>query len=220
MSVIPLILNDAFDGFLRPGCSFNPDFHFGIFSNDFDFPRAVVRVPRSRACCRPCPTSHERKAKKSSEVAVPTSDNEFKVNIDVQDYKPENLSVKIVDNTITIEGKHEEKQDEHGYISRQFSRRYVLPEGVDTNNVVSRLSTEGVLSISAPKKVSRQFQSIRRLNSSPEGNTPQKLIHLLLSQVQLPPSSRVIPIQHGQESGAVENSQPPVTNGEQEKMEQ
>lgn len=55
------------------------------------------------------------------------------------------------DNTIEIEGKHEEKQDEHGYISRHFVRRYVLPKGHDINQVQSNLSSDGVLTITAPK---------------------------------------------------------------------
>ena len=51
-----------------------------------------------------------------------------------------------------VEGKHEERQDEHGFISRQFTRRYKLPAEVDPQLVVSQLSSDGVLTIVAPKK--------------------------------------------------------------------
>uniref|UniRef100_A0A7N4PR38 Heat shock protein family B (small) member 6 n=1 Tax=Sarcophilus harrisii TaxID=9305 RepID=A0A7N4PR38_SARHA len=40
-------------------------------------------------------------------------------------------------------------QDEHGFISREFHRRYRLPEGVDPAAVTSALSPEGILSIQA-----------------------------------------------------------------------
>ncbi|XP_018566154.2 major egg antigen-like [Anoplophora glabripennis] len=78
--------------------------------------------------------------------------NKFQANVDIQQFKPEEISVKITgDNTVTIEGKHEEKQDEHGYISRHFVRRYVLPQNCDINQVQSKLSSDGVLTITAPK---------------------------------------------------------------------
>lgn len=40
-------------------------------------------------------------------------------------------------------------QDEHGFIAREFHRRYRLPPGVDPAAVTSALSPEGVLSIQA-----------------------------------------------------------------------
>lgn len=40
-------------------------------------------------------------------------------------------------------------QDEHGFVAREFHRRYRLPAGVDPATVTSALSPEGVLSIQA-----------------------------------------------------------------------
>ncbi|MCP6508451.1 Hsp20 family protein, partial [Klebsiella pneumoniae] len=48
---------------------------------------------------------------------------------------------------------HEERTDEHGFISRQFTRRYKVPENVDPSAITSTLSSDGVLSIGAPTKV-------------------------------------------------------------------
>jgi crystallin alpha B len=70
----------------------------------------------------------------------------------VQQFKPEELTVKMVDDFVVVDGKHEERQDEHGYVTRQFQRRYKLPSDVDPETVVSQLSSDGVLTISAPKK--------------------------------------------------------------------
>ncbi|KAJ8955718.1 hypothetical protein NQ318_008590 [Aromia moschata] len=85
-------------------------------------------------------------------ATVSSDKDKFQANFDVQQFKPEEISVKVTgDNSITIEGKHEEKRDEHGYISRHFVRRYVLPENCDIKQVQSKLSSDGVLTITAPK---------------------------------------------------------------------
>ena len=77
--------------------------------------------------------------------------NNFIVKIDCRDFKPEELTVKQVDNSLTISGKHEEKKDEHGFITREFTRRYLLPKEVHLEQMKSNLNSSGVLTISAPK---------------------------------------------------------------------
>lgn len=83
---------------------------------------------------------------------IKTDKNQFQVNLDVQHFAPEEITVKTADGYIVIEAKHEEKQDDHGLISRQFVRRYSLPEGAEPDNVVSHLSSDGVLTVTAPRK--------------------------------------------------------------------
>ncbi|GIX82167.1 protein lethal(2)essential for life [Caerostris darwini] len=73
------------------------------------------------------------------------------------------IDVKIVDNSIVIHGKHEERTDEHGFISREFTRRYLLPEGTEPETVTSFLSLEGVLTIEAPKKAIEPSPSNERV---------------------------------------------------------
>ncbi|XP_004922406.2 uncharacterized protein LOC101736387 [Bombyx mori] len=75
----------------------------------------------------------------------------YKICLDVQHYQPEDISVKVTDSEIIVEAKHEERQDKTGFISRQFKRRYVLPKDCPADNVTSTLSSDGVLSIIAPK---------------------------------------------------------------------
>jgi crystallin, alpha B len=72
--------------------------------------------------------------------------------IDVSHFTPEEITVKTVDNNVVVTAKHEERQDEHGFISREFTRRYQLPRDIDPSTVTSSLSSEGVLTINAPKK--------------------------------------------------------------------
>jgi hypothetical protein len=61
------------------------------------------------------------------------------------------FQVTTVGQQLVIEGKHEEKLDEHGQIERHFVRKVTLPKDVQADMVVSQLSSEGVLTISAPK---------------------------------------------------------------------
>lgn len=83
--------------------------------------------------------------------SLKTDKNQFRIALDVQQFKPEEIEVKLVDDKyISIEAKHEEKKDEHGFVSRQFSRRYQLPERADSTQIKSTISSDGVLIIEVP----------------------------------------------------------------------
>ncbi|XP_041984166.1 protein lethal(2)essential for life-like [Aricia agestis] len=92
--------------------------------------------------------------------SIKTENNKFTINLDVQHFAPDEITVKTADGYVTVQAKHEEKKDEHGYISRQFSRRYALPEGVESEEVVSQLSSDGILTISAPRKVDEKGERV------------------------------------------------------------
>lgn len=53
---------------------------------------------------------------------------------------------------LAINAKHEERSDEHGFVSRQFSRRLLLPPDVDVKALQCNWSPDGVLTLSAPRK--------------------------------------------------------------------
>ncbi|XP_059474275.1 protein lethal(2)essential for life-like [Neocloeon triangulifer] len=138
MSLVPLI----FDDIIRPISLFDQNFGLGLLNDDL--PPMLPYGAYMR------PWRHLARSQ-SGVSSVSNDSSKFQVNLDVQQFKPEEISVKIVDNAVVIEGKHEEKQDQHGFISRQFVRKYVLPEGVDKEKVECKLSSDGVLIISAPK---------------------------------------------------------------------
>lgn len=87
------------------------------------------------------------------DTAVIQDKDKFQVKLDVRNFAPEEIKVKTVGNFIQIEGKHEEKEDDKGYISRQFVRRFMLPKGHELKDVVSKLSSDGVLTVTAPRKI-------------------------------------------------------------------
>ncbi|XP_060508227.1 heat shock protein beta-6 [Panthera onca] len=80
---------------------------------------------------------------------VPAEPGHFSVLLDVKHFSPEEIAVKVVGDHVEVHARHEERPDEHGYIAREFHRRYRLPPGVDPAAVTSALSPEGVLSIQA-----------------------------------------------------------------------
>lgn len=85
------------------------------------------------------------------DIKSPIGKDGFQVSINVEHFKPNELQVKVVDDHITVEAKHEERSDDHGYISRHIVRRYAIPKGYDPNQVASSLSSDGVLTVSIPK---------------------------------------------------------------------
>ncbi|XP_053972959.1 protein lethal(2)essential for life-like [Hylaeus volcanicus] len=83
---------------------------------------------------------------------VKSDKDKFRVALDVQQFKPEEVNVKVVDNYIVVEGKHEDKVDDHGIISRHFVRKYLIPDQCDPERATSTLSPEGILTVTAPRK--------------------------------------------------------------------
>ncbi|CAF98523.1 unnamed protein product, partial [Tetraodon nigroviridis] len=77
----------------------------------------------------------------------------WKVSLDVNHFSPEELVVKTKDGMVEITGKHEERKDQHGFVSRTFTRKYTLPSTVNVEKVTSSLSPEGVLTVEAPLNV-------------------------------------------------------------------
>ena len=106
----------------------------------------------------------------TSELA--NDSNKFSVRMDCSHFKPEEIEVKTIDNNLIIHGKHEEKMDKHGWVSREFTRRYTLPEECETNGVKSSLNSSGVLTIEAPKKPMEPLKDNERV-------IPIKVMHEL-----------------------------------------
>ncbi|XP_026867615.2 alpha-crystallin A chain [Electrophorus electricus] len=80
----------------------------------------------------------------------------FTMYLNVKHFSPEELSIKVVDDYVEIQGKHGERQDNHGYISREFHRRYCLPSNVDQSAITCTLSADGLLTICGPRTSSRE----------------------------------------------------------------
>ncbi|TNN65031.1 Heat shock protein beta-1 [Liparis tanakae] len=81
---------------------------------------------------------------------IKQTQDSWKVSLDVNHFSPEELVVKTKDGVVEITGKHEDRKDEHGFVSRSFTRKYTLPSSTNVEKVTSSLSPEGVLTVEAP----------------------------------------------------------------------
>ncbi|CAH2042530.1 unnamed protein product, partial [Iphiclides podalirius] len=151
MSIVPMMFRDWWDDWDRPSRLL--DQHFGMGLRKDDLISSLSSLPSSsifrNSYFRPWRTSL---ARQESASTINMTKEKFEVILDVQQFAPEEITVKASNNCVVVEGRHEEKQDEHGFVSRQFTRRYILPAGYDTADLVSTLSSDGVLTVTAPKR--------------------------------------------------------------------
>ena len=87
----------------------------------------------------------------SQVIRVRDDDSKFELSLDTHEFRPDEIKVNVSGNMLSVEGKHEEKGD-NKFVSRQFSRKYTLPEGCEAHKVSSNLSSDGILMITAPKR--------------------------------------------------------------------
>ncbi|VVC99234.1 unnamed protein product [Leptidea sinapis] len=146
MSMLPYIFNDLP---YRPSRLLDQEFGLALTPDDL---LAVTAPMVSRDYFRPW--RQLAAAARDIGSSIKSDKDKFQLNLDVQHFAPEEITVKTADGFIIVEGKHEEKKDEHGYISRQFVRRYALPKECNMEAVESRLSSDGVLTVTAPKQTS------------------------------------------------------------------
>lgn len=99
----------------------------------------------------------------------------FEVSLDVEHFLPNEITVKTEDNSIVVHAKHDEKQDDHGHISREFTRRYSLPSGFKAEDVTSTLSSDGVLTIKCPHPPAIEGPNVRHIQIHHTGPAKQSI---------------------------------------------
>lgn len=62
-------------------------------------------------------------------------DNSTKIMVDVVNFSVDEIFVTTENEEVVISGQHEDKEDDHGFISRSFTRRFPLQE----NSIVDKL---------------------------------------------------------------------------------
>eukprot|EP00095_Tigriopus_kingsejongensis_P001935 maker-scaffold246_size239296-snap-gene-1.32 protein:Tk01935 transcript:maker-scaffold246_size239296-snap-gene-1.32-mRNA-1 annotation:"lethal2essential for life" len=130
-----------------------------LYSRDVSNPATSLPrwfMPRSSGEASSAVVSGDRQI-----MRIKEDDQKFEITLDVHDYRPEELKVRTQpDNTIIIEGKHEERSKDakggassnnYNAVLQQFSRQYSLPPSCVPHRVVSNLSRDGVLVVTAPK---------------------------------------------------------------------
>merc|ERR1712038_1560696 len=114
---------------------------------------------------------HLPEMKDSLMLGLQEEKDKMEVTLDTSGYKPDELKVEIKGGELCVEGKHEERsQSGEVMVSRQFSRRFGLPQNVKKEDIVSNLSQDGVMVITMPKE--------QRIEEVERGNTPIQVDHV------------------------------------------
>uniref|UniRef100_A0A8C9A8J8 Heat shock protein family B (small) member 3 n=1 Tax=Prolemur simus TaxID=1328070 RepID=A0A8C9A8J8_PROSS len=69
----------------------------------------------------------------------------FQILLDVVQFLPEDIIIQTFEGWLLIKAQHGTRMDEHGFISRSFTRQYKLPEGVETKDLSAILCHDGIL---------------------------------------------------------------------------
>lgn len=86
--------------------------------------------------------------------------NKYKISLDAQKFKPEDISITVTGRKVTIIGKHKGERNKDGCEVKQFKRRYMFPETCNMDRLSSTFSSNGVLTIIAPEMVYERIVNI------------------------------------------------------------
>lgn len=139
----------------RPG-------YFRLTPREIQLLRAINSVNQLRRAA-----NVERMAQKSH-----IGKDGFEVRLNVQNFQPEEVSIKTVDDSIIIEAKCERKSDSE-YVSSVYRRRYELPSGFRAEDVISTMSSDGVLTVKCPR-ASVDESSVRQVEIKQTGPVRQR----------------------------------------------
>merc|ERR1711971_364577 len=90
-------------------------------------------------------------------LGLQEDDIKMEISLDTTGYKPDELKVQVRDGELSVEGKHEEKSEAgHVMVSRQFSKRYGLPQGA---------KRDGVMVITVPKE--KKIEEVKAAETIP-----------------------------------------------------
>merc|ERR1719277_2815559 len=147
--------------------SFDRTFHttpgfgntFGDFFSPFSRPNLALQSSQQQLPPPPAPaypTPPTRAMAQSSDMSpkakVSYDADKFQVEFNVQDYTPEELSIKTEGDVLIVLAKHETKAEGgQSFVSKQFEQRFSLPSGVKPEKITSKLSKDGFLTVTAPR---------------------------------------------------------------------
>ncbi|CAL7948311.1 unnamed protein product [Xylocopa violacea] len=167
MSLIPMLFSDWWEDLDRPHRIW--DQHFGTtidpedLLSDLDTDVLLYR-PHRRARRRYHPFLTGSNRRQGRGVSTVQADkNKFEVTLDVSQFAPEEVNVKVSDQNVIVEAKHDEKEEGHSWVSRQFVRKYIVPSQCNIDKIETRMSSDGILSITVPRKESLKSETNERV---------------------------------------------------------
>lgn len=95
-----------------------------------------------------------------STAGVGKSDEEdenthFQVLLDVVQFRPEDIIIQTFEGWLLIKAQHGPRMDEHGFVSRSFTRQYKLPNGVENKDLSALFCHDGILVVEMKNSVGK-----------------------------------------------------------------
>ncbi|XP_004583851.2 heat shock protein beta-3 [Ochotona princeps] len=82
---------------------------------------------------------------RAAELRPAAGASRFQILLDVVQFLPEDIIIQTFEGWLLIKAQHGTRMDEHGFISRSFTRQYKLPEGIETKDLSAILCHDGIL---------------------------------------------------------------------------
>ncbi|KFQ37799.1 Heat shock protein beta-3 [Mesitornis unicolor] len=79
----------------------------------------------------------------------------FQVLLDVVQFRPEDIIIQTFEGWLLIKAQHGPRMDEHGFISRSFTRQYKLPDGVENKDLSALFCYDGILVVEMKNSVGK-----------------------------------------------------------------
>merc|ERR1712117_657152 len=167
--------------------SFDRNFHssagfgntFGDFFSPFSRPNLALQQssqqPLSQPPAHAYPTVPDRAMAQSSDMSpkakVSYDADKFQVEFNVQDYTPEELSIKTEGDVLIVLAEHETwSKTRASFVSKQFEQRFSLPSGVKPEKISSSLSKDGFLPVTAPRDQQPAISAFKKKPVEHQGN--------------------------------------------------
>ncbi|XP_036382941.1 heat shock protein beta-3 [Megalops cyprinoides] len=73
----------------------------------------------------------------------------FQVLLDVTQFQPQDILIQVFEGWLLVKAQHATRMDEHGFVSRSFTRQYKLPEQLQAGDLRALLCHDGILVVEA-----------------------------------------------------------------------
>lgn len=98
--------------------------------------------------------------KEEEQAIISVDDSQsYKIVLDMSKFKPDDITIKILDNNdLMVEVK--EKKKDGTVVTKGFRRQCVLPDNLDLDKLSSAISSDGILTITAPLKTGQTVNNV------------------------------------------------------------
>lgn len=77
----------------------------------------------------------------------------FRILLDVTQFKPEDILIQVFEGWLMVRGQHRARMDEHGFVSRSFTRQYQLPDHqMQAGDLTAMLCHDGILVVETKER--------------------------------------------------------------------